>query len=423
VEVAFPGFQTLRESGVEVNGQQMANLDRQLNVGSLSQSVMVSAAPQMPMAGRNFSKLANAHPGIAKAKADRFSGGGLEPLSDSAYQTLAADSIIPDTTTRAFDDFFEYKIAQPITIRKNESALVPILQTKIDAERVTLWSPQQPVALRALWITNTSNLTLDRGSFTIVEDGSFGGEGLLDPIHPNERRLLSYAADQAVRVSIDNAHNTSRVQRITIHQGVMTETSSEVAEAEYLVKNAAPAARTVIVEQPHRQGWTLDSDPKPAETTPTTYRFRVETKPNESVRLHIGERNTLSQYYQLVSTSDEQLTLILKNAKASPALLAQLEPVFAAKRALTTIDQQIKAKQQSIADITNDQSRLRQNLSALKSSVEERTLTKRYTDELNAQEDQLATLNKDLATLKQQRQTAEADLSTKIESLNLDEAI
>jgi hypothetical protein len=339
------------------------------------------------------------------------------------YETSAADSILPDTTTRAFDDFFEYKISQPITIRKNESALVPILQTKIDAERVTLWSPQQPVALRALWITNTSDLTLDRGSFAIVEDGSFGGEGLLDPIHPNERRLLSYAADQAVRVSTDNAHDTRRVQRIAIAKGVLTETTAEVAEVEYLVKNAAPAARTVIVEQPRRTGWALDSDPKPIETTPTTYRFRVETKPNETVRLHIGERHTLSQFYRLVSTSDDQLSLILKNAKASPALLAQLEPVFAAKRALSTIDGQVNARQQSITDIANDQKRLRDNLSALKSSVEERTLTKRYTDELNTQEDQLATLNKDLAALKQQRQAAQADLSTKIESLNLDEAL
>ena len=54
------------------------------------------------------------------------------------------------------------------------------------------YSISQP--LRALWITNTTNLTLDRGSFTIVEDGNFGGEGLLDAIHPAEKRLLSYQA-------------------------------------------------------------------------------------------------------------------------------------------------------------------------------------------------------------------------------------
>ena len=365
---------------------------------------------------------------------DRFAFGGvmggIAAAPAAPYEQSAANSVAPDTTTRAFDDFFAYTIAQPITIRKNESALVPILQTKIDAERVTLWSPQQPTPLRALWITNTSDLTLDRGSFTIVEDGAFGGEGLLDPIHPGERRLLSYAADQAVRVSTDSSHDTRRVEHLTVAKGVLKETTVEVAEVEYLVKNAAPEPRTVVVEQPIRPGWTLDSvsgkgfsDPKPTETTPTAYRFRVETKASETARLHIGERHTISQFYQLVNTSDDQLILILRNANASPAMLAQLEPVFAAKRTLSDLDQQIAARLTDLNALTTDQKRLRDNLAALKGSAEERTLAKRYTAELNTQEDQLAALNHDLTTLRQQRAAAQQDLDSKIEALNLDEAI
>ena len=111
-------------------------------------------------------------------------------VSIDALSEDAVNSIAPNTTTATFDDYFAYNLTEPITIRKNESALVPILQTKIDAERVTLWSQRQPTPLRALWITNTSKLTLDRGSFSIVEDGNFGGEGLLDPIHPDEAALL-----------------------------------------------------------------------------------------------------------------------------------------------------------------------------------------------------------------------------------------
>ncbi len=346
-------------------------------------------------------------------------------LAPVPYETTAADSIAPDTTTRAFDDYFAYNLTQPITIRRNQSALVPILQTKVDAERVTLWSPRQPQALRALWITNTSNLTLDRGSFTIVEDGSFGGEGLLDPIHPNERRLLSYAADQAVRVTVDHHNDTQRVQHLTISKGVLKETTAVIAEVEYLVHNAAPEPRIVVVEHPARPGWTIDSDPKPFESTPTEHRFRVATQPGETVRLHIGERRTLNQLYRLTDTTDDQLTLLLRNANASPAVLQQLEPVFQAKRAVVALDQQIAAKQQSLDDIAKDQSRLRDNLTALKSTpdAEARPLAKRYTDELLQQEDTLATLRKDLDALNQQRQSAQQDLSNKIDALTLDESL
>jgi hypothetical protein len=340
-----------------------------------------------------------------------------------AYETVAAESLVPNTTTAAFDDFFAYNLTDPVTIPRNGSALVPILQTKIQSERVTLWSPSEPTPLRALWITNSSDLTLDRGSFSIVENGAFGGEGLLETIHPGERRLLSYAADQAVRVSVDQSHDTRRVTMISASKGVLRATSAEVAEVEYLVHNAAPDARTVIVEQPRRAGWDLDSDPKPDETTPTAYRFRVATAPKQTVRLHIGERHTLDEYFRLVDSSDQQLIVFLRNAKASPAVMQQLEPVFAAKRAVAALDSQIGEKQNAINQLVEDQKRVRDNLGALKGSAEERTLAKRYTTELNTQEDTLASLRRDLAALQQQRQTAEADLNNKIEGLTLDEKI
>lgn len=209
------------------------------------------------------------------------------PAPPAPYEQSAQNSLTPNTTTAKFDDYFAYNLTEPITIRKNESALVPILQTKIDAERVTLWSSRQPTPLRALWITNTSNLTLDRGSFSIVENGNFGGEGLLDPVHPAEKRLLSYAVDEAVRVTTDYSHNTERIDRITVSKGVLKQSTLDVSEIEYLVHNAAAEPRSVIIEHPVRAGWTLYSEIKPIETTRTVNRFRVATPPGETVRLHI----------------------------------------------------------------------------------------------------------------------------------------
>jgi len=425
IAINSPGFQSFREQNVSVDGQEMASVDATLNVGSVSQTVEVSAGAVA---------LASPRPSMA-LKADRFSGGGLERLGRGVgagyaygsapvnYQQAAQASLTPQTTTSTFDDFFEYSLTDPITIRKNESALVPILQTKLPVERVTLWSPQEPVALRALWITNSSNLTLDRGSFSIVENGSFGGEGLLDPIHPGEKRLLSYAADQAVRVTVDHQNNTHTVHRFSIAKGVLTETSTDVAEIEYLVHNAAPDPRTVIVEQPIRQGWTLDSDPKPAETTPNSYRFRVATQPHESVRLHIGERHTNFQSIRLVDRTEEQYRLLVQGTKAGPDLLAALKPLFDLHDQVVELDNQIRAREADIADITKDQDRLRENMKALKGTAEERQLLQRYTGELNTQEDRLAALRTQLVQLHTQRNATDAEFQTKMEAITFDESL
>ena len=347
----------------------------------------------------------------------------IAPPPPVDYAEAAQASITPQTTTAAFDDFFEYTLTDPITIRKNESALVPILQTKLPVERVTLWSQQQPTALHALWITSSSTLTLDRGAFSIVENGNFGGEGLLDPIHPGERRLLSYAADQAVRVTLSGRNNSRRVQHLKISKGVLTETSTDIAELTYDVRNAAPEPRTVILEHPVRQGWTLDSEVKPQETTPTTYRFRVLAAPAETVHLHVGERHTNFEYIRLVDRTEDQLTLLLRNAHASPATLAALQPVFDAHHATIVLDDQIRAHEAELAAITQDQTRLRENMKALKGSPEEKALLTRYTAELNTQEDRLATLNHELTDLRAQRTAADQNFQTKLQALNLDETL
>jgi hypothetical protein len=118
-----------------------------------------------------------------------------------------------------------------------------------------------------------------------------------------------------------------------------------------------------------------------------------------------------------------QLTVFLQNAKANPALMQQFEPVFVAKRAVAALDMQIGDKQNAINQLVEDQKRLRDNLGALKGNVEERLLAKRYTTELNTQEDTLATLRRDLAGLEQQRQGAEVDLRSKIDSFSMEEKI
>src|SRR5207247_11323525 len=68
-------------------------------------------------------------------------------------------------------DFFEYNVKQKISIARNQSALVPILQNHIEAEKVTLWTENSP--LRAVWIKNTSGQVLDAGSVNVLEPAAY----------------------------------------------------------------------------------------------------------------------------------------------------------------------------------------------------------------------------------------------------------
>lgn len=127
----------------------------------------------------------------------------------------------------------------------------------------------------------------------------------------------------------------------------------------------------------------------------------------------------MDEYFQLANTNGEQLTVYLRNNHAETAVAAQLEPIFAAQRAVAASEAQIRAKQSQISSVETDGKRVRENLAVLKGSNEERALARRYTAELNAEEDQLAGLRKELGALQTERDTNAAELSSRIDSLHI----
>ncbi len=413
LNVSSPGFQTYSQRDITVGEQTGATVNAKLTVGAETQTVTVEATGRdIATLGMLKSRRTQAPPTAAPylAGAGGFGegyGGGVYRPSDAIQQG--------DVSTNAFDDFFEYAIAQPVTIHKNESAMVPILQQDLPAEHVTVWSARNARPLRAIWLENKSNLTLDSGSFSIFENGEFAGEGLLDPIHPGEKRLLSYAADTAVKVASDVASDTHMMHHIAMHNGVLVETTDEVKSTNYTVTNGADEARTVIVEHPRMSNAKLDSDMKPAESTSSIYRFKVAAGPHQSAELRVAERSTIDQ--QIVIDPDTDHTdLLIETGRFTPQLAAQLKPLIDAEKALFALNDKLAANDQKQQTITADEARDRDNVTALKGS----DAGKRFVDELNQAEDQLQAARKEQADLEQQIAAARAQLESLIEKISFD---
>jgi hypothetical protein len=321
-----------------------------------------------------------------------------------------------DVTTNAFDDFFEYALTQPVTIHKNESAMVPILQQELPAEHVTLWSEKEPTPLRAVWLENKSKLTLDSGSFSIFESGEFAGEGLLDPIHPGEKRLLSYAADQAVRVRVTDRDSNRTLHHLQISKGVIVETYMDVASRTYSAINSSDGTRDVLIEHPRRtNGWDLDGDLKAAESTPSLYRFRLPVPAHTTAKLEVRERGPENTSVTLDSDED-QTEYMLDLVKRVPGALDKLKPVIDAQTALADLDSRIYKSNEIEKSAAEDEKRDRENLTALKGN----DAAKRFVDELNRAEDLLQSTRKQTADLEQQKKAAVEKLNVLISQISFD---
>jgi len=316
-------------------------------------------------------------------------------------------------------DYFEYSIKQSISIGKNQSALVPILQSRIQAEKVTLWSTDNQRALRALWIKNASGQILDSGTFNIVDGDTFAGEGLIETVHPDERRLLSYAADTAVRVTSEAEAKDLPVSRIQVLKGVMYLSREHRNKMKYTVRNADTASRQVVIEHPVREGWKLVNDNKPEETSASHYRFRVAVEPSKTNELTVEEFHTDTTSLMLTDLTEHQVEVLAVENHVTPELQAAFRRVLDQKNRISELQSQIGSRQKELGAINTDQARIRENMKALRGSAEEKALLQRYTRQLDSQEDRLSALHKEIADLQRTQAAEQQKLEDMVQHITL----
>jgi hypothetical protein len=441
VEVERQGFQKNVIAGLNVSaGENQFNT--QLRLGSNTQTVEVTAeaatlnsTSSSSMIGTvgKLSAVANrAHVGVGSGSAGGM-GDAAGPIAGRNIYSMATLSPgVVDTARemgeaaasgRELGDLFEYKLKDRVTLKKNQSALVPIAQTEIEAEKVSLWSGTTGSGrpLRGLWLKNTSPLTFDGGSFSVLENEVFAGEGLTDPIKPGERRLISYATDLGLLVEASKNSQPQHVTRVKISKGIMTQVSELHERTLYVARNQDGLARILVIEHPARVDWQLAKGAKePEEKAPGVHRFRVEIPAKASASLPVEEVRTLATSYELSNLDEEQIGVFVKQGTITGEMAEALKKITAQKTIVAKLEEEMENRQKDIDWIVEDQGRLRENMKALRGSAEEKALLQRYTKQLDEQETQLDVLRKKIKDTEAQRDKANEQLEKMIDELQIE---
>jgi hypothetical protein len=388
--IGMPGFQRFVLSNFYLGVGRMNDIDGTLQIGGSAETVEVQAAATQVQ------------------------------TESSEVSTVAARQHV-EAEGKDLGDYFEYNVKQKITIGKNQSALVPILQARMEAEKVSIWNEDSKEIRRALWMTNSSGLTLDSGTFNILDGDTFAGEGLVETVHPGERRLISYAADPALRITMDTDSSDRPATHIRIAKGMIYVTHEQRESRKYTLHNSDTSPRQVVIEHPAREGWKLAEGAKPEETTASFLRFRAAVGPGITETLSIEEYHPLDTEYELSNLDSDQVSLITQQKQVTPAMQDIFRRVLDQKNKVSDLSAQINLRQQELDAITKDQARVRENMKALKGSAEEKALLQRYAHQLDSQEDRLSTLTKEISDLREKQSQASNQLGQIVQQITLDE--
>ena len=233
--------------------------------------------------------------------------------------------------------------------------------------------------MRALWIKNTSGEVLDSGSFNILEADNFAGEGVLETIHPDERRLLSYAGDAAVHVKYSEESSEKPFSRIRIAKGLMLLTREQRKSNKYTIRIADTEPRQVIVEYPAEEDWTLTpTTPKPEESSESFHRFRVPVEAGKTAELTVEAIHPEETRFELTNLDDDEVALLMQQQRVTSAMQESFNKILKQKTKVGDISRQISERKRESDQIAADQNRIRENMKALKGTSEEKALLQRY---------------------------------------------
>ncbi len=356
--------------------------------------------------GRQFARAARAAPQAVGGAA----GLGVE---------LDEAGVAPIATAERAGELFTYDIQTPVSLKRQQSALLPIVGGDIEGTKVSIFNPatHPKHPLNGLQLTNTTALNLMQGPVTVFDAHTYAGDAKLPDLRPGEKRLLSYALDLAVEMEQVAQSVPEEVVGLRIAKGTLWHRRKYVDARTYNAKNKDDKPRTVLIEQPFSGDWTLIEPKEPYERTPQVYRFKVEVPAGGKASLKVVLERSLDLATALSSTGLNDIHFYLRTRVISPALKRALEEVVSRRQAIDEVVRQRTQVEQQIAAIEQDQNRIRENLKALPGGSD---VARRYLAKLDAQETELERLRAQAADLRRQEDAKRTDLERYLLSLDVE---
>ncbi len=315
-------------------------------------------------------------------------------------------------------EMFQYRIATPVTLGRQKSAMLPIVNDSVEGEKVSIYNPAVHAKhpLNGLRLKNTTDLHLMQGPITVFDDGAYAGDAQIQALPAGSERLISYAMDLDTEVAPTSTGEPEQLVAAKIVRGTLHVTRKHGRKQSYVVKNSGKKAKKVLIEYPANQGWTLIEPKEPTEKTRDLYRFAVQAEPGKPADLVIREERTDVQYLALGNIDDNTIGIYLKAPQVSEKVKAALAEVIKRKAGLAALAAKRAELERQVTVIFDEQNRIRQNMAQLPKDSD---LFRRYVTKFNEQEDAVEQLRKQAKTALDEENASRESLNKFLQELEI----
>ncbi|MDR0324316.1 MAG: DUF4139 domain-containing protein [Treponema sp.] len=264
---------------------------------------------------------------------------------------------------------FEFTIKNPVSLDRRMSAMLPLVESQIEARGLLIYNGSGRYPRLGAEITNTSGMKLPAGPITVYDGGVYAGDALIEFWNENEKRLISFGEDLSVTAAAGNT-STRAVSSVTVSGGVMTINRSQTFTRTYTFINSGSAAKQLVVEHAKTAQTDLVS-PAANEQTAAAYRFNVTLQPNRETILTVNERRPVSERITLLSQRPETILSYTTNDEIPPRVRQALQRAVELRQAVDAASQTVRNIETKRNSLISDQDRVRRNLEAAGSQTQQ----------------------------------------------------
>jgi uncharacterized coiled-coil protein SlyX len=313
----------------------------------------------------------------------------------------------------------------PMTVERDHSALISILNADTEAERVYYYDPisargSTAFAFNAVRLKNPSDYTLDSGPFTVYAASQFLGEGLSEPILPHSTAFIPYALDRSI-VADPAVTTREEIDRLlTIQRGIVTTETQRIRKTKLTLSNRGQEAAKVYARHQVQPGYELRKSALQVEKLSGAHLFAVTVAAGQAVEVVIEESTPIMKTVDIRTPQGiGAIELFLKKATLEPELKTKLDDIVKTYQQLGDLQERIAVLEEQLAVYRTRVDELNVQLVTLRQVAQAQKLSKHLADKMQEISEKLQQATIALTDLKGQQMTLRIELQDKLADLTL----
>jgi hypothetical protein len=293
-----------------------------------------------------------------------------EPSPPRDLRSLAAVAVQGGTT--------RYEIPNAVTVPDKSATMVLLLDAPVRGESIYLYAPDGGVAdsnahpFHVVRFTNTTTGVLERGPIAVFEQGSFVGQGLLDPLPAGGTATVPFALERSIGVDSHTKTDVQGSRVAKIENGQLWLEHDSVMKTIYAIENGSALAAKVLVKHPRQNGTKLHDPPPGTEDNIGTGSALVpaEVPPHGKRELVVDERAAWKEFTDWFSpAADNAVKAFIADPKSDRDAAQKLTALWPLRAQIVGKNDERAKLQSELGQLASEANEKRADLRAIEKNT------------------------------------------------------